>query len=423
MSFRLSLTIFFLLLAGHIAQASPLCARLKSRPEAWVAAKVDALVQAAQASYESDEVTEVYKQVLSRISTTFHQCKLAEDANFVSRYSEFVEYVEALSLDQQPDHELGFLVPDKQYFDETRQYVEIPEFLLDPDFLRAASRYETLERAKSYLRSLNSKRNSKDQLIFFSYTSRHLGTPDNDDSYRRLLIVVPGDAAKGIPEKWVQFGITDPGERERVRNVSVVSALVNKDGTNNAYFKDYFRTYRRDGSISIKGRWELGEGDDNCASCHKSGILPIFPEEESVGPDEQQAVQLVNQRFLTYGTPRFDKYLDPSKFGPGLGTASAYDRLQRFGEKFDGTVVAHAMNCAACHKSDWLGSFNWPMDKTIISSFIEGGQMPRGYTLADSERTALYEKLIQEYFATDNAQPGILKSWLLGKLRIVSSKQ
>jgi hypothetical protein len=29
----------------------------------------------------------------------------------------------------------------------------------------------------------------------------------------------------------------------------------------------------------------------------------------------------------------------------------------------------------------------------------------------------LYEKLIQEYFAADNAHPGILKSWLLGRLR------
>jgi hypothetical protein len=417
MKFKTSLLFLCLLLAVSITQATPLCARLKSHPDAWVTAQVDALVRAAQASYESDEVTDVYKRVLSRISTTLHQCKLTDDENFVSHYREFVEYMEALALDQQPDHELGFIVPDKQYFDETQQYVEIPEFLLDPNFLRAASRYETLERAKSYLRALNSKRDSKDQLIFFSYTSRHLGTPDNNDSYIRLLIVVPGNAEQGIPEKWVQFGITDPGERERVRNVSVVSALLNRDGTNNAYFKDYFRTYRRNGSISIKGRWELGQGDDNCVSCHKSGILPIFPEEESVSSNEQQAVQLVNQRFLTYGTPRFDKYLDPSKFGPGLGTASAHDRAQRFGEKFEGTVVAHAMNCAACHKSDWLGSFNWPMDKTIISSFIEGGQMPRGYTLDDPLRAMLYEKLIQEYFATDNTQPGILKSWLLGKLR------
>jgi hypothetical protein len=62
-----------------------------------------------------------------------------------------------------------------------------------------------------------------------------------------------------------------------VRNLSVVSATARSYGTSSVYFKDYFRTYRRDGSIGIKERWELGYGDDNCVQCHKSGILPIFP--------------------------------------------------------------------------------------------------------------------------------------------------
>jgi hypothetical protein len=43
--------------------------------------------------------------------------------------------------------------------------------------------------------------------------------------------------------------------------------------------------------------------------------------------------------------------------------------------------------------------------------------MPFRATLDDAQRGELYEKLIQEYFATDDAHPGILKSWLLGKLR------
>lgn len=417
MSSRLSLTIFFLLLVSSVAHASPICAHIKSQPDSWVTAKVDALVRAAHAAYDDDESATDYKRVLNRIAATLRQCGLASDASFAGRYPEFVQYVEALSLDQRPDHELGFIVPDRQYFAETRQYVEIPDFLLDSTFLRAVSRSETLASAKSYLRQLNAKRSTDDQLIFFSYTSRHLGTPDNDDSFKRLLIVVPGNAEQGVPEKWVQFGITDPGQRVLIRNVSVVSATLNADGTNNTYFKDFFRTYRRDGSISIKGRWELGEGDDNCVLCHKSGILPIFPEDGSVSPDEQEAVKMVNKRFLSYGTPRFDRYLDTSRFGPGLGTASDADRAGRFGQNFGETAVAHAMNCAACHQRDWLGSFNWPMDKTIINSFVEGGQMPKGSQLTDAERAALYDKLIQEYFASDNARPGILKSWLLGKLR------
>jgi hypothetical protein len=172
---------------------------------------------------------------------------------------------------------------------------------LTPAFLRAVSRSETLPEAKTMLRRLNARRPPEQQLMFFSYESRHLGTPDNPDSFRRLLIVVPGNATTMVPEKWVQFGITDPGYRARVRNVSVVAVVPALDGTTNAYFKDYFRTFGGNGAITIKGRWELGGGDDNCTQCHKSGILPIFPEAGSVSRDEQASVEKVNQRFLDYG--------------------------------------------------------------------------------------------------------------------------
>jgi hypothetical protein len=416
MSFRLGGVAVCLLLAVKIVDAAP-CARLKSRPDAWVDAKVDALVTAARAAYERDEALAAYERVLDGIAGTIRRCGLAEEESFVGRHREFVEYVEAASLDRQPDHELGFNVPDQQYFEETRRYVQIPDFLLTPGFVRAVSRFETLERAKSYLRQLNTGREPDAQLIFFSYTSRHLGTPDNDDSFRRLLVVVPGDAATGVPEKWVQFGVSDPGQRIRTRNVSVVSALVGADGTFNAYFKDFYRTYRRDGSIPIEGRWELGYGDDNCAQCHKSGVLPIFPVAGSVGKDERQAVERVNERFRAYGSPRFDRYLDLNKFGPGLGAASAMNRHQRFGDDFGATTVARAMTCAACHEPARLGPLNWPMDGTLISSYVKGGQMPFGFNLKPPERAQLYDKLIREYFSIDAANPGILKSWLSGRLK------
>jgi hypothetical protein len=390
---------------------------LKTRADAWVAARVDALVQAARGAYESDKAIPAYGRVLDEIAGTIRQCRLSADNDFLSRYRVFVEYVETASLDRRPDHELGFVVPDKQYFAETRRFVEIPEFLLNQTFLRSVSRYETLGRAKSFLRQLNSTRDPSEQLIYFSYESRHLGTPDNSSSHHRLLIVVPGNATNGVPDKWVQFGIPDPGARARVRNVSVVSAVAGGGGTFNAYFKDFYRTYRRDGSISIQGRWELGEGDDNCAQCHKSGILPIFPERGSVIEAEQQALLAVNERFLTYGSPRFGRYLDGRKLGPGLSSASLDDRRQRFGARFAETPAAKAMVCSSCHNSQRLGALNWPMDKILISSYVNGGQMPMGHQLKISDRHDLYAKLIQEYFATDKNNPGILKSWLLGKLQ------
>ncbi|MGH9931105.1 MAG: hypothetical protein ACREA9_18000 [Pyrinomonadaceae bacterium] len=403
-----------LLLFANPAHASR-CEQLKAQPDAWVASKVDALVQTARRAYESDEALSAYERMLDRIVDTMRQCNLSADGNFMGRYRRFVEYIEVASLDRQADHELGFLVPDKQYFAETRQFVEIPEFLLDPNLLRYVSRYETLGRAKTFLRQLNSTRGPDEQLIFFSYKSRHLGTPDNDASYGRLLIVVPGNAEKGTPDKWVQFGVPDPGARARVRNVSVVSAVPGAEGTFNAYFKDFYRTYRPDGSITITGRWELGEGDDNCAMCHKSGILPIFPVRGSVSVAEQPAVLAVNERFRTYGSPRFGAYLEQRKLGPGLSSASPEDRRRRFGPRLDGTPAASAMVCSSCHNPERLGALNWPMDKILIRSFVTGGQMPFGHQLKGSERRELYARLIQEYFAIDKANPGILKSWLLGK--------
>ncbi|MBV9928276.1 MAG: hypothetical protein JOZ96_24870 [Acidobacteria bacterium] len=393
------------------------CARVRSHADEWVASSVDALVRAARAAYERDEAEPAYTRLLGRLAGTVERCGLRQDASFVERHREFFDYVEAAAPAVLPDHELGFRVPDKQYFEETRAHVEIPDFLTERGFVRAASRTETLPRAKAYLRRLNEQRAPAEQLVFFSYTSRHLGTPDNTESFRRLLVVVPGDAARGVPERWVQFGVTDPRVRVRTRNVSVVASLARADGTSDVYFKDYYRTYRRDGSIPIEGRWELGEGDDNCVQCHKSGVLPIFPEAGSVSVDEHGAVEEVNRRFRGYGTPRFGGYLDASKFGPGLGASTAADRVARFGSGFRDSQVAGAMTCAACHRADYLGPLNWPMDSTLISSYVEGGQMPRGHELPEDARRELYERLVQEYFDADAKHPGIFKSWLLGRLR------
>ena len=412
MSVRLILIVLCFLLVGDGSYASSR-ARSTANVDAWVKAKVDALVNAARRAFQDEKARPAYERVLISIAQTIQRRKLSQDEKFVSRYRAFADYVQAAALDQQPGHELGFIVPDRQYFAETRRYVQIPEFLTSQPFLRSVSRYETLDRAKSFLQLLNSTREPSDQLLFFSYKSRHLGTPDNDDSYWRLLIVVPGNSESGVPEKWVQFGVPDPKSRTRVRNLSVVSAIAGSDATFNAYFKDYFRTYRRNGSISIEGRWELGHGDDNCASCHKSGVLPIFPEEGSVSPKEQPTVEAVNQRFLTYGSPRFDKYLDETRFGPGLSSATTDERNRRFGEAFGKTPMARAMDCSACHQHASLGALNWPMDQVLISSYIKGGQMPLGSKLEPSERDELYQRLIQEYFATDDGNPGILKSWLL----------
>jgi hypothetical protein len=379
------------------------CAKTITQQDAWVRRVVDLIIRRAHAAYEDESAEKAYVRSQRMIANTIKQCKLAENTEFMSRYPEFVEYIRVLSLEHERDHELGFEVPDKVYFAETGTFVTIPDFLLNTEFLQAVRRFETLPKGKAWLRAINAARPKEKQLLVLSFESRHLGTPDTDDSYRRLLVVVPGEPDRNIPEKWVQFGITDPGKRVPVRNLSVV-AVVPGEKSSKIYFKDYFRTYRRDGSVAVKGRWELGYGDDNCVKCHKSGVLPIFPVDGSVSKDEKAVVDGVNRRFLAYSAPDFGRYLDPTKFGPGLGSLRTTANAQ-----LTGTA------CASCHQPNGLGSLNWPMDSVLISSFVEGGRMPLGSNLNELERTNLYKQLIEEYFSIDNKQPGILKSWLLRK--------
>jgi hypothetical protein len=391
------LALILLIVSTNAQTQAGRCGQIRAQPDQWLQQTVNQLIGAARAAYESERAQPRYERFLDSIVVTLSRCQLARDTNFVAQHARFLDYVSTLALDRLPDHELGFVVSDEVYFSETRQYVAIPDFLLKPEFLRVVGRSETLDRAKAMLQELNRNRSVEEQLVFFSYESRHLGTPDNPESFRRFLIVVPGNAARNIPEKWVQFGVTDPGQRPLVRNVSVV-AVVGDSGNRSVYFKDYFRTYRRNGSITIKGRWELGEGDDNCTLCHKSGVLPIFPVSGSVNGAELPIVNQVNERFLSYGRAQFGKYLDLSKFGPGLGS------------NLPGT-----QNCSSCHQAKGLGALNWPMDRTLISSYVKGGKMPFGAELTREERTRLYRKLVQDYFSIDEARPGILKSWLLEK--------
>ena len=416
MRFCLCLMFLCLVLIGETLHAST-SIRSRFNPDQWLRASVDSFVRAARAAYENDDAIPAYRKVLKSIRRTMRQQRIDEDANFRARYRTFFDYLDVVSLETLPDHELGFAVSDREYFAETRQYVEVPDFLKSQAFLRLVSRAETLEKAKDFLRQVNANRSPSDQLLFFSYRSQHLGTPDNDDSRLRLLIVVPGNVQDGVPEKWVQFGVTDRGKRALIRNLSVVAAMTSADGLFNSYFKDYFRSLRRDGSTTIKGRWELGYGDDNCVRCHKSGILPIFPERGSVSADEEPTVAAVNQRFRTYGSPRFDRYYDESKLGPGLSSGTGDARKKRFGEDFGKTAVGDAMKCSVCHQRQGLGALNWPMNSVIVSSYIRGGQMPFGWKLQESDREELNGKLVEEYFSIDDANPGILKSWLMGRIR------
>ena len=335
--------------------------------------------------------------------------------------------------------ELGFNVPDARYFRETSQYTSIPKELLQQDLLRAMSSPELIPNALEILARLNEARPVESKYLFFKYTSQHLPTPDDSQVYGRILIIVPGN-----PEKWVQFGVPEAG-KTRTQNVSVVSILTGQDGNRHVFMKDHFRifpdTARKgggggesvtwsEGEIKIRSRFEETGRSDNCASCHKSGVLPIFPQHGSFDPIDAPKIAEANRRFRQYGKQDFGGYLDLQSLGAGLGPhGPEADRLRTnaFLRTCTGGLaleqhelsmkkIRDSMSCSKCHNPALGGALNYPVNEVLLRSYVLGGKMPPRNDLSKSERQGLLRCLEQEYFGTGGESPSVLLNWFKSSL-------
>ena len=330
-------------------------------------------------------------------------------------------YMHALWLRTEKGYRGGYRVSDASYYEKADAMTAIPAELQAPELLRQVTQFGRLARAKSYLQRLNQSRPDDQKMVFFSYRSQHLGTPDNIEAFGRLLVVVPGN-----PEKWIQYGVPE-FPRQSVRNVSIVAVDRQPDGAQDVYFRD--RAVIRDDNerLVLQGRFELGVGVDACVDCHKAGVNPIFPTPGSVSADELALIDQVNRRFLTYVPPSFHGDYDPSWFGPGLGTfrpnASPDVLRQRVREAL-GThgeaasadqveSVAQHVNCAECHQPSFLEPLNAPLNPKMLRSYVLGGQMPPGANLTPPEKQALVDVLLDDYFSSGPPEDGILMDWLL----------
>ena len=330
-------------------------------------------------------------------------------------------YVNALSLRTAKHYLSGYRISDASYHQKADRMTDIPAELQSPSLLENVTTFGGLSLAKGYLEGLNRAKSDDRKLIFFSYKSQHLGTPDNDKAFGRLLVVVPGN-----PEKWIQYGVPE-FPRQSVKNVSVVAVEKTADGKQNVYFKDRALIRNSDGRLVPKGRFELGVGADACMDCHKSGVNPIFPAPGSVSADELSLIDEVNQRLHTYLPPSFDGNYDPGWFGPGVGTSRpgassdvlnqrVRQALRKHGEPASNAqVVSLAKNvtCAQCHQPRFLEPLNAPLNAKLLNSYVVGGKMPPGAGLTFPERQALVDVIVDDYFSSELPENGVLMDWLL----------
>jgi hypothetical protein len=378
------------------------------------------LTRAMRETYRSGNLAKNVRPVVDE----WHKCDVEMNRTTVAVQTclrNLSTYVTALSLRTTKQYLSGYRIPDASYHQKADRMTEIPADLQAPALLDNVTKFGGLSRAKRYLDGLNQSRSEDQKLIFFSYTSQHLGTPDNDKAFGRLLVIVPGN-----PEKWVQYGVP-AFPRQPVKNVSVVAVEKRADGTQNVYFKDRALVRNSTGRLVPTGRFELGVGADACMDCHKGGVNPIFPAPGSVSADELPLIDKVNQRFRRYLPPSFDGDYDPGWFGPGVGTSRPHtsldvlrqrvrQALRKYGEP---ASIAHVdavvenVNCARCHQPRFLEPLNAPLNAKLLRSYVLGGKMPPRADLTFPERQALVDVIVDDYFSSGLPENGVLMDWLL----------
>src|SRR5258706_4748798 len=84
---RLAALVCCFLFAASVTSAAP-CDPIKSRPDPWVSARINALVLAARRAYENEKAQTAYERVLDGIARTMRQCRLSEQKDFMARYPE-----------------------------------------------------------------------------------------------------------------------------------------------------------------------------------------------------------------------------------------------------------------------------------------------------------------------------------------------
>ncbi len=466
----LGLSLVVLLAAGTITPASPNVradSPLAWPLERWVGwrdEQINHILTSTLAPTGSDTRKMLARKEVSRASmhayTVIQECLKADssyfskDAGRARELGNFVRFVKAQQWMVIPPgaagkvpYGLGLEVPDEQYWNLAKPYLEFPELLKSQRFLTAMASPGTYRQALEMIDSINANLPPERKWISLLFDAQFITTVDDAHTYGRMLVMVPNEPVGNseVADRWIQFGIADPGTYPETRSVSMFTVVRNAEtpAKTTTYFSDFMRIRdKQTGKFSIRSNFTmLHDPSLNCYNCHKSSVLPIHPAREYVldsggklAENRANAGELpakLNNLIMGYGPPNY-VYQDTFAYGPCLGPTNRY-RSDAFLKSATAGLdisptsydrIRNAMHCSNCHNN--FGVINYPQavptdldlkafrtHRGMVQTLVEQGTMPPGNTLTARERQALWRCLMSEYLNMDTKQ-GILADWLRG---------
>jgi hypothetical protein len=374
------------------------------------------------------------------------------------RFYRFIRAVHWMNIKDQagkPLHQMGARIPDKEYWEYAKPYVEVPEFMRQTAFLKAMDSPAGYRDGVRMIEEHNSTLLEDQRWDVLPFRAQFITTvdvvpadsPESHRTYGRLLVVVPNVPAQGggTIDKWVLWGIVTPdmNQNTKMNNVSVIATHRSPFGVADTYFMDFWRQRSGAGDIELVSTMLIDKDPSkNCYDCHKIPTLPIYPKTEYAFDQTGKLIpkagfahsKTINQRIPEYGPPHLG-VIEAFDYGPALGPVNR-PRSDEFIKTCSGNSglsegsiqrVRSKMNCATCHSASYLGPINYlqavrnkrdvtafELKESMITTFVTNGYMPPNSTLTIDERRALALCLSAEYHDLKSGT-GVLQEWLAGK--------
>jgi hypothetical protein len=389
-------------------------------------------------------VTSSIGPTISRFEVSRRSAAIFRSMDRKAAPENLIKFALAQHWSDQPCHDLGLDIPDREYWPLAAPYVSFPAVLSSQRFLRFLAHPRSYREAVRAIENANSSLAADQKMTVLLYESQFIKSAD-ETTYGRLLVLAPNQKMSdgNVLDQWIQFAIAEPGREgpQCIRSVSIVavSRPVGAAGNASSVMVDFMRNPGPSGEIRIEPTMLLANSPSkNCYNCHKAPVVPVHPalqyEFDDAGALREKAHQdaallaTLNCRIASYGKVEM-RPVDIQGYGPCIGPVDRV-RSDAFIRSASGTNISDesiqrvrdAMNCAQCHDS--FAPINYPQAIDIdgnrrafrrgmglTATFVEDGVMPPGNVLTPVERKALWRCLTKEYFDPQRRE-GLLIDWL-----------
>ncbi|MCX6106832.1 MAG: hypothetical protein NTY08_13480 [Proteobacteria bacterium] len=319
------------------------------------------------------------------------------------------------------NHSLALGISDSDYLSllDSKGLGSLPSAFRHEDFLR---RLDAAPDGEFAAIAHDMERIGPKGTMAFYYRSKHLPSVDDAAVNGRIMLYIPGSKV----DIFSQFSVGRGKLNQLPNSISVISVVKldsagHKFDRPKVFFNDLWRIRGR--KVVVLNRLTATKRMENCYGCHKSPLIPIYPEARTFDlSNDSGRLTSVNEIMSRFANAEHFS-IDTEAYGPPMGV----ERLESLPCKGWGSgdlASEETVRCGDCHNGEVRGKLNFPsglsiqlpFETSLVHAFVVGyGLMPPIFQDQPlQQREDIFKCLIEDYYGDfSDPKTGRFNQWLL----------